>query len=225
MRIVRQINNHTPRLLLLFAGWSTPPEIFGSLAVEEGTDLWICYDYRDLTIAEDFSGYQEIHLVAWSLGVWVATAILSGRQGATLRTKLKTALAINGTPQPIDDTRGIPAAIFRGTLDHINQEGMKRFNRRMCGSRETLAHYESIPARPLDEIREELQSLYLLIMETPPTSLVTTLWTHALISAADRIFPAENQRNYWSGQCPVAEINAPHYPFYLWKHWNERWKQ
>ena len=46
-------------------------------------------------------------------------------------------------------------------------------------------------------------------------------WTRAIISSDDHIFPAANQCNYWNGRCPVTEIIAPHYPFYLWKQWNE----
>ena len=50
-------------------------------------------------------------------------------------------------------------------------------------------------------------------------------WTQALISSKDRIFPTENLRAFWQGRCPITEIEAPHYPFYLWKQWDEIWKQ
>ena len=58
------------------------------------------------------------------------------------------------------DTLGIPTAIFEGTLHHISEEGMRRFNRRMCGDKETFNRYSELSPRPLEEIKEELESLY-----------------------------------------------------------------
>ena len=68
-------------------------------------DLLICYDYQDLTLDFDFSAYQQIRVVAWSMGVWVAERVL---QGITLQS----ATAVNGTGLPCDDGFGIPYAIF-----------------------------------------------------------------------------------------------------------------
>lgn len=232
MKIVKLLNNHAQRLLLFFAGWSASPELFKHLDAEEGTDVWICYDYRDLTFKENLAGYKEVYVVAWSLGIWVATNIwkkLIGSMPTDENSKSPypvLSIAINGTPYPIHDTFGIPESIFRGTLDNITDEGMRRFNLRMCGTRQRLAEYEETPARPLDEVREELQSLSHMIQETGinKENPATGFWTKAIISDKDRIFPSENLRNYWKGRCPITEIAAPHYPFYLWKNWNELWK-
>ena len=43
----------------------------------ENSDLLVCYDYRSLDF--DFTllqGYQEIRLIAWSMGVWAASMVL-----------------------------------------------------------------------------------------------------------------------------------------------------
>lgn len=127
MYIDKIINKLSPSLILCLAGWSTSPELFRHLEVPEQTDLWIAYDYRTLAFEETFAPYKEVHLVAWSLGVWVATRLWAGHRSFT------TATALNGTPFPMHDTLGIPTAIFEGTLHHISEEGMRRFNRRMCG--------------------------------------------------------------------------------------------
>ena len=218
MKIEKQLNSSHPRLLLFFAGWSASPESFTGLKAENGTDIMLCYDYRDMTFHEDLSSYKEIHLMAWSMGVRMAELALAGKYALT------TATAINGTPRPIDDNFGIPENIFRGTLDNLTAEGMKRFNRRMCGSRDILAQHEKFPARPLEEVKDELQHIYNLCNGQSMTNADDTTsiqWTRAIISSDDHIFPAANQRNYWNGRCPVTEITAPHYPFYLWKQWNE----
>ena len=218
MKIYKQINNNNSKLLLFFAGWSSPPELFSKLEIERDTDIWICYDYQDLAFSDDLKAYKEIHLVAWSLGVWVASLLFEKET-----KRFASATAINGTPSPIHDENGIPEAIFQGTLQNLTEEGMHRFNRRMCGKREILQSYEQFPARPLPEIQQELQALFLHIKAKG--TLAPAFWTHALLAKDDHIFPAENLRNYWQGRCPITEIEAPHYPFYLWTQWNELYKQ
>ena len=152
------------------------------------------------------------------MGVRMAELALAGKYALT------TATAVNGTPRPIDDNFGIPENIFRGTLDNLTAEGMKRFNRRMCGSRIYSHNTRNfLPAR-WKRLKTRLQHIYNLCNGQSMTNADDTTsiqWTRAIISSDDHIFPAANQRNYWNGRCPVTEITAPHYPFYLWKQWNE----
>lgn len=221
MKIEKNRNNGATRLLLFFAGWSASPHLFKRLEAEADTDVWICYNYRTLAFEENLSIYCRIDVIAWSLGVWVADRLLSGAIPSTLsrNPNLRNAIAINGTSLPQHDTSGIPPAIFQGTLDNINEEGMKRFNRRMCGNKEVLVAYETVPGRQLNELYDEL-----LTLSRHTTDITTPSfdgWTLAVVSTSDRIFPASNQHHFWQGRCPVKEIAAPHYPFYLWKQWNE----
>lgn len=220
MKIIKQQSDQSPSLLLFFAGWSASPELFTRLKADEGTDVMICYDYRDLAFEEDLTRYEDIHLIAWSMGVRMAELAIGGKY------TLSTAIAINGTSRPIDDHYGIPVDIFRGTLDNLTTEGLRRFNRRMCGSRDTLAVYEAVAPRPLEEVRDELQHIYDLCQDEPQPDAAhkhtPIRWTRAIISSNDRIFPAANQLEYWLTRRPeVLEINSSHYPFFLWKQWNE----
>lgn len=222
MKLKKQISDHSPRLLLFFAGWSAVPELFAGLKVEEGTDLIICYDYREISFEEDLNRYDEIHMVAWSMGVRMAELAVGGKW------TFATATAVNGTPLPIDDAYGIPVDIFRGTLENLTAENLIRFNRRMCGSREVLARYMETQPRALEDVRQELQHIYDMCHAIPETDAgmqaphATAIhWTRAVIGTDDRIFLSANQRNYWSGRCPITEIVSPHYPFHLWKQWNE----
>ena len=177
MYIDKIINKLSPSLILCLAGWSTSPELFRHLEVPEQTDLWIAYDYRTLAFEETFTPYKEVHLVAWSLGVWVATRLWAGHRSFT------TATALNGTPFPMHDTLGIPTAIFEGTLHQISEEGMRRFNRRMCGDKETFNRYSELSPRPLEEIKEELESLYNQILPEKLESAdprISTFWDQYL---------------------------------------------
>ena len=60
------------------------------------------YDYSDLVpdldLATIFSEYEEIVLIAWSMGVWAGQQIFS-----SFKDDLQGALAINGTLCPVDD--------------------------------------------------------------------------------------------------------------------------
>ena len=104
------------------------------------------------------------------------------------------------------------------------QKAKQQFVTRYDGG-ESMLHLAQRIYNLLDEIREELQALYAAIRKTPPSAPLFSGWTHALISSGDRIFPTGNQFAFWQGRCPVAEIEAPHYPFYLWKQWNEIWNR
>lgn len=121
-----------------------------------GYDCLLCFDYR--TLEFDYSlldGYREIRLLAWSMGVWVAGQILSGH---TYPWKMK--LAVNGTPFPIDDRRGIAEAVFHGTLENFSDATLARFRRRICGGagqvKEFLSHQ---PYRTAEELGAELAAL------------------------------------------------------------------
>lgn len=218
MKILKYKDEGNDKLLLFFNGWGASPELFARLEPDADMDYWVAYDYRGgFRMDEELSAYKEVTVVAWSLGVFVATLALAERGLPIVR-----AVAINGTLFPMHDALGIPPKIFLGTLGNLSEEGRKRFNRRMCGSREVLRMYEQVPSRPLDEVRDELQSLaYMATTDCtcPP------LWTEAIISRDDRIFPPVNMRMYWQGKCPIREMEAPHYPFYLWNRWSEVWEQ
>ncbi|MFR8355607.1 MAG: pimeloyl-ACP methyl esterase BioG family protein [Parabacteroides sp.] len=143
MKIEKQINSSYSRLLLFFAGWSASPESFTGLKAENGTDIMLCYDYRDMTFHEDLSSYKEIHLIAWSMGVRMAELALAGKHALT------TATAINGTPRPIDDNFGIPENIFRGNTrqpDSRRHETFQPTNVRQPGYTRTIRGISCPPA-------------------------------------------------------------------------------
>ncbi|MCP2039606.1 biotin synthesis protein BioG [Neisseria sp. HSC-16F19] len=205
-------------LLVYYAGWGTPPHTaVHSLGLPAGHDVLLCWDYCSLHAPEaDWSAYQNLRLVAWSLGVWAAEHSLpAGLDWAA-------ATAVNGTPLPIDDQYGIPAATFHATLAQLDDEGRRRFERRMCGSAEQLAHYHALPGRrALDDIHAELTAVARQAAGTPHSHLP---WQHALIGRQDRIFPAAHQQHYWQTHA-VNIIDHPgsHYPWPQLDGWSALW--
>ena len=207
------------KLYLILNGWSAAPELFEALPLPAEADVWVGYDYRSLTFPEPFEPFEEVHLVAWSLGVWVATA-LWGKASPFASTT-----AINGTPFPIHAEWGIPPAIFEGTLAHLDADGLRRFDRRMCGDRVTLQHFQQLTPIPEADKAEELQALYQTIGATAIDPLqAATFWQRAIISSADRIFPTANQQAYWTGKAEVLLIEGSHLPFYQSELTNSLWK-
>ena len=129
------------------------------------------------------------------------------------------ATALNGTPFPMHDTLGIPTAIFEGTLHHISEEGMRRFNRRMCGDKETFNRYSELSPRPLEEIKEELESLYNQILPEKLESAIRGYPPSGIKPSCPpkiRYSRQPTSRNYWQGPLahPRDSKGAFNLPFY-----------
>lgn len=202
------IQGQGDKLLLFFAGWGGEANLFRHYRPAAGCDYLLCYDYRspafDATLLE---GYREIRLAAWSMGVWAASQVLAGRS-----LPFAECTAINGTPTPIDDERGIPTAIFRGTLDTFSPATLTKFRRRMCGSTDGVKAFLSHrPCRSPEELHEELACIYRLVTTR---AALPFAWDKALIGSRDKIFPLQNQLAAWSG-VPVEKYDEEHYSEYL----------
>mgnify|MGYP001537080566 CR=1 FL=1 len=114
MKQVYIINENHPKLLLFFAGWAADETPFKQYHPKD-TDYMICYDYRtpdfDTSV---FDRYRQINVVAWSMGVWAGSLILS----QVPREKIFS-IAFNGSTSPIDNLEGIPVQTYQATLDGL----------------------------------------------------------------------------------------------------------
>ena len=202
MEIKTVSSSGSGRLILLFAGWAMDWRPFSRL-VRPGYDIAVVWDYRTFGADWSFAGkYGEICLVAWSLGVAAASVAIpyEVRQKVTLR------LAVDGTMTPVDAQAGIPPEIFAGTRNGLSRRSLDKFYYRVCGSREAFAAFcADKPVRDIAGLADELD-VFLHGCQARPAR-----WDRALISAADAIFPPENQRRAWRG-VPTSEISGPHFP-------------
>ena len=47
------------------------------------------------------------------------------------------------------------------------------------------------------------------------------IFNKVIIGNHDRIFPANNQVNFWENKINYKTFDAPHFPFYKWNNWGE----
>ncbi|MCW9710387.1 DUF452 family protein [Avibacterium sp. 21-586] len=225
IELIKSADNN-PNLIIYFAGWGTPASVVSHLALPENTDLLLCYDYQDLALNVDLSAYSQIRVVAWSMGVWVANQVIG-------QMPLVSATAINGTGKPCDDEMGIPQAVFIGTLEQLDERNLAKFQRRMCGDSATFEQYNQLAGqRDWQQVRSELSELYQSIQQDNGKSLN---WTKAIIGEKDRIFPSQNQLNFWQTYATEQKQSAvqnctefvlqtlplAHYPFAQFRTWAE----
>lgn len=175
-------------------------------------DVLALHDFAQSSALPDLSGYARIHLIAWSLGVWVAAKSLAEIKDAHL---FSTRLAMNGTLNPIDAQDGIPPEIFDGTIENWEDvRAREKFGVRVSGTSDLLTQ------RSPENQHAELLAMHGLIKASPqPPNIFTT----ALISTRDRIFPPPAQRHFWSRFPEVKVIEKPmlHDPFMSLRSWEE----
>lgn len=205
MKQIFLIHEHHPRLLLFFAGWGADETPFRDYRPAD-SDFLLCYDYRTLDFdPSSLDAYTDIRVVGWSMGVWAASQVM-----ARYPLPVSRRIAINGTPFPIDETCGIPPAIYQGTLEGLTDVSLHKFLRRMCADNTAFrAFLQRTPRRPLEELREELAAIARQYASLPPS---TRPWDLAVTGSNDRIIPPANQLNAWRRlETPVRETADAHY--------------
>ncbi len=222
------------------AGWGMDPEPFNSIPAYD-VDVLMVYDYSQMagidwvTVLADYgnkygnkygnssgnnSGNSEkrgrVHLLAWSMGVWVAS-----REFTAGRLPLfSSATAIAGTCFPIDDRLGIPRAIFSDTVDNLSPEVLTAFYGSMFDSESEQRRFlQHRPNRPVEELRQELINLKTRYQQSAATA-TQDIFQRRIVCKRDRVFPARNQLRAWGRKnCDIFIL--PHFPFYQWASWDD----
>lgn len=205
-----QFISHSPdnhRLILIFAGWGTTPELYVG-TTRTGWDTLVAYDFDDFDFPTDIVGqYSTIYLFAWSLGVYAAHRALTD-------VSITSAFAINGTLTPVSDTEGIPVDIFSATAATLSLCNLTKFRLRMAGSREALEQLKlRLPSAPdIDMLRRQLEFVASDSKDNQTDNFIP--WRRVYIGNDDRIFPSSAQHTSWNCNYPEVEIvnlKAPHF--------------
>ena len=87
----------------------------------------------------------------------------------------------------------------------------------MCGTKENFQEFMANTAQKnIVHLKEELRVIQRLSTQYDISDFQ---WDKIVISKNDAIFPVENQRNAWSENANVLEIEAPHFSPSLFKNY------
>ena len=209
--------NSNQKLIIFFNGWGMDESVVKHLDVED-YDVLMFYDYN--TLENDFdwkllSIYHKKYLIAWSMGVMVATLIppLTRHFVTPSPTRGKgIVVAINGTLKPIDAEFGIHPRIYDLTINGFDENGRDRFISSMfCG--ELTPHPTPLPKeREIDEQHSELIAL------KNYQANKNFKYNKVLISDNDKIIPTKSQIRFWGIE---PNLKGGHCPFFQFEKWSE----
>ncbi|MCM1264616.1 MAG: DUF452 family protein [Candidatus Gastranaerophilales bacterium] len=191
---------NSKELIIFFNGWGMDDFIVSHLDCGD-YDVIVFYDYNNLDIDIDLSEYQQKHVVAWSMGVMIATLFNFG--------EITSATAVCGTPKPIDDQHGIPEKIYNITIKGFNELSAKKFMTRMFLEKPDIDKFSD---RTLESQKTELVKM----LEYKADEKFK--YTRIIVGDSDKIIPTANQLNYW--ETPEV-IHSGHCPFKLYTKWAE----
>lgn len=208
------VHENRPACILFLPGWGMDPVPFRSIPAD-GYDVFMAYDYREIApvaLMEETRSYPSLHLLAWSMGIWIAGKFLSG-----YRERFSSALAINGTLTPIDAEKGIASETYAAMIREFSSDRLEMFYRDMfdddAGASRFLA---SRPDRSAASLREELRIMQEKYAKLGPGE---DIFSRRLVGSRDRIFPARSQVRSW-GRERCETIRVAHFPFYGWPSWD-----
>lgn len=197
-------NNHSRDLIVFFSGWGCDQNQFANL--HDDKDVLILYDYQDLRLDFDFSKYENIYVIAYSAGVFVASIL------ADKLPKVRQKVALCGNPYLFDEKLGISAEnvrVFKGiTLDNYLD-----FRRKyMVVSDEEYERYNKLESlRTIESCEAELASLQKLYAERKKD--IDPAFDKAVVAENDLIFNLSAQRDFYKDKLQIIK-NAKHHIFF-----------
>lgn len=192
-----------PDLVLYMLGWAATPNAVCHIT-PPNCDVLACYDHRSIAPlkAEDFAAYRRIYLFAWSFGVWVS-------EQCCRELPLYKAIALNGTPFPVDDRYGMRLRVVLRTMQGLARVGMNPFNEKAYGGVRYIPD-GPFPDRPIEDKIDELNRL---ADWSKADSAAHLRWDAAYIGDKDEIFPPAKMWAYWESVGLGTGFDSYHYPF------------
>ena len=247
--IQKDSNKSSENVIIFFSGFASSPSHFELFFANNNTqdcdknfDVLMCYDYVDFNesktqiqdILNTTKHYTNIYLIAWSMGVFVASALLSkfaNNNSVDLDRIFSQKIAINGTNIGIDNLQGIPPKIYSYTAKNFNANAFKNalfqaqnFDLQDKHLQDFIANF-ALPKSP-QHLKNELESLQNFKQHISQDLAQNFIWDKAIISKADKIFPPNAVRTFFTqnphkNHTKIIYTNAPHFAFISFKNWQE----
>lgn len=206
-------------LIIFCNGWGMDERPF-QLLKSDHYDVLCLYDYRQVDDFEEIDSlaekYQQLYLIAWSMGVWVGQKIFSKKK--LKKNLFERTIAINGTLCPRDDNYGIPLETFDGTLNSFTAKSRTKFYLRMCRQKKIFQSF--LDMQPDRTVADQLEELRALRDAADCQPVCGSIYREIIISDHDLIMPTANQQKFWYN-CSVVTVPGFHYIFNSWQSWDE----
>ncbi|MBC5857989.1 DUF452 family protein [Campylobacter jejuni] len=194
-------NPNSKNLIVVFGGFASHPSHFLHLKSDKNVILF--YDYENFDFNFDFKAFNQLFLIAFSIGVCVANRLLK-------ELNFKQKIAINGTNLGIDRQKGIHPVIFKKTLQNFKLENFKEA---------LFKEYKSLAKDFIfkDEkaLQIELEKLFDFALIKQEENL---LWDKVYSSKEDEIFTPNALKNSFKN---LIFLDEPHFAFFHFKTWDE----
>ncbi len=194
-------NENSQELILVFGGFASHPSHFVHL--KSNKNVVLVYDYENLDFKFDLNSFSKITLIAFSMGVCVASRVLKD-------IEFSQKIAINGTPFGIDKLKGIHPAIF---AKQIKKFDLTAFKKSLFKEKENLS--KDFIFKDEKSLQKELKMLFDFALEKYDENFN---WDKIYSSNNDEIFPQNALKNTFS---KLIFLNEPHFAFFHFKTWDE----
>lgn len=194
-------NPDSKKLIVVFGGFASHPSHFSHLKSDKNVILF--YDYENFDLNFNFKAFDELFLIAFSMGVCVANRLLK-------ELNFKQKIAINGTNLGIDKSKGIHLTIFKKTLQNFKLEHFKEV---LFEERKSLA--KDFIFKDEKALKIELEKLFDFALTKQEENW---LWDKVYSSKEDKIFPPNALKNSFKN---LFFLDEPHFAFFHFKTWDE----
>lgn len=202
------VNNGSNKLLLFFTGWGCDEHCFEHL--KSKSDILLFYDYQTLDFNFDFKNYDEINLIAYSAGVFVASIL-------NFDFKINKKIAIDGNPNLFDEYFGI-SKDMQNVLYNVTLETADDFLKNYLVK--TEEEYKNFhPAqRTIESCKAEFDSLKKIY--STHKNFIKDIYDVVFMGEFDTIFNPEIQKEYYGNKVKIIK-NARHNPFFRIKNYED----
>jgi len=197
--------NHNAReLIIFFAGWGCDYNQFANL--QDRKDVLILCDYQDWSLDFDFSKYDDIYVIAYSAGVFVASVM------ADKIPNVRKKVALCGNPYLFDERLGISANTIR-ILKNITLDNYLDFRRRyMVFSDDEYVKYNRLECvRTIESCANELTALQQAYSQKK--TQINPEFDQAYAAENDLIFNLAAQKDFYQDKLTVIP-HARHHIFF-----------
>lgn len=203
-------DNGSDKLIVFFAGWGCDENQFVNL--KDNDNVLILYDYQNLDLNFDFSKYQYIDVIAYSAGVFIASAWRPD-------FKISKKVAINGNPYLFDEKLGLKACLI-DEFRAINLDNYLEFRRKyMVENEEEYQRYNQLQSlRSIESCMTELDALQKLYAEHKDNLLID--FDEVILSDNDVLFDFSVQKCFY--KCPIKIVpDSKHHLFFKFSSFRE----